>query len=162
MKHTLSVLVENEFGVLTRVSSLFSGRGFNIESLTVAETLDPSISMMTLTTTGDDAHVEQITKQLNKLVNVIKVKDVTSENPINRVLALIKVTLTAKSRIEIMKASQLFGAEMLDVDSRSAIIEVRGDEDKVASAVQFFKPYGIIEFIQTGNIAMQRSKKSMN
>src|SRR3989338_3085553 len=104
MKHTISILVENEFGVLTRVAGLFSGRGYNISSLSVAETLDPHLSRMTIVTSGKDEVIEQITKQLNKLVNVIKVQDVTNQNPVNRILALIRVVLNQKTRPEIIKA----------------------------------------------------------
>ncbi len=160
MKHTISALVENEFGVLSRITGLFSGRGFNIQSLTVAETMDPLISRLTLVTSGNDATIEQITKQLNKLINVIKVVDVTNENPINRILALLKVSINQKTRPEVIKSVELLGGEILDVDAKSCIFEVRGDEEKVKSAINLLKPYGIQDFIQTGNIAMQKTRRT--
>lgn len=159
MQHTISVLVENEFGVLARVAGLFSGRGYNIQSLSVAETLDPHVSRMTLVTSGSDSVIEQITKQLNKLVNVIKVKDVTSEDPIDRILAMIKVNLSQKTRPEIFKAVKLCGGEILDADPKCCIVEVRGNDEKVKAAIHLLKPYGILEFVQTGNIAIQRGKQ---
>jgi len=159
MKHTISILVENEFGVLTRVAGLFSGRGFNIQSLTVAETLDPKISRMTIVTDGNEATLEQINKQLNKLVNVIKVTDVTTENPINRILTLIKVNINPKSKIEVIKTIELMGGEILDSDGKSVIVEFRGDEEKILSAINLLKPHGIMDFVQTGNIAIQKCRK---
>ncbi|MBX7148062.1 acetolactate synthase small subunit [bacterium] len=158
MKHTISVLVENEFGVLTRVAGLFSGRGFNIQSLTVAETLDPALSRMTLVTTGDDAMLEQITKQLNKLVNIIKVTDLVAEKAICRMYALLKVNISVKTRTDVLKTVEMIGGEILDVDAKSATVEVRGDEPKIQSALNLLKPFGIIEFVQSGAIAMERSK----
>lgn len=160
MKHTITALVENEFGVLTRIAGLFSGRGFNIQSLTVAETLDPKISRMTIVTSGSDAMIEQINKQLNKLVNVIKVQDVTLENAITRACALIKVSLNTKTKPEVLKAVELFGGEILDVDNKSCTLEIRGDEGKVESAINFLKPYGISDFVQSGNISILRGKSS--
>lgn len=162
MRHTISVLVENEFGVLTRVAGLFSGRGFNIQSLTVAETLEPKISRMTIVTSGNDATLEQINKQLNKLVNVIKVMDVTGDNPINRILALLKVSINTKTRMEIIKTIELLGGEIIDSDGKSIILEVRGDEEKIRSAINLLNPYGIVDFVQTGNIALQKCRKISN
>lgn len=162
MKHTISVLVENEFGVLTRVAGLFSGRGFNIQSLSVAETLEPKISRMTIVTSGNDATLEQINKQLNKLVNVIKVTDVTAENPINRMLALLKVSINPKTRMEVIKTIELLGGEILDSDGKSVIVEFRGDEEKILSAINLFKPFGIVDFVQTGNIALQKCRKNVD
>ena len=159
MKHTISVLVENEFGVLARVASLFSGRGYNISSLTVAETLDPKVSRMTIVTEGSDAVLDQIVKQLDKLVNVIKVHDVTTENPINRILALVKVPVEARNCGDVTTAIREFGGEVLDSDRRCCIAEFRGDEAKISSAIERLKPFGILEFEQTGNIAMQKGKK---
>lgn len=156
MKHTISVLVENEFGVLARIAGLFSGRGYNIKSLTVAETLDSHVSRMTIVTEGDEAHLEQVVKQLNKLVNVIKVKDVSEENPINRTLALVKVKIDQDSRFELIKSIELLGGEVLDAAATCLIVELRGDEEKLKSALNMLTPYGILEFSQTGNIAMER------
>lgn len=161
MKHTISALVENEFGVLTRVAGLFSGRGFNIQSLTVAETLNPKVSRMTLTTSGSEETVEQIIKQLDKLVNVIAVQDLTGEKVVNRIISLVKVLLTHKNRYEVMKTVELLGAEILDADAECCIVEVRGDEEKIKSALNLLKPYGVIEFDQSGSIAMQRGKEVM-
>ncbi|MBI4411686.1 MAG: acetolactate synthase small subunit [Deltaproteobacteria bacterium] len=159
MKHTISVLVENEFGVLARVASLFSGRGYNISSLTVAETLDPKVSRMTIVTEGSDAVLEQIVKQLNKLVNVIKVHDVTAENPINRTLALVKVPLTTIAGGDVTAAIREMGGEVVDSDRKCCIAEFRGDESKISSVIERLKPFGILEFEQTGNIAMQKGTK---
>lgn len=158
MRHTISVLVENEFGVLARVAGLFAGRGYNIQSLSVAETLDPHISRITMVTTGNDSVIEQITKQLNKLVNVLKVSDLTKENPINRILALVKVSTGAKSKSEIDSAVKSLGGEILDSDSKCSVVEVRGDEEKIQKALKLLKVHGIIEFVQTGNISIQRGK----
>lgn len=156
MKHTISVLVENEFGVLARVAGLFSGRGYNIQSLTVAETLDPLVSRMTIITEGDEDHLEQVVKQLNKLVNVIKVKDVSQENPINRTLALIKVAMNETTSAKVLKTVTQIGGEVLDTTATCVIVEFRGDEDKLKSALSVLAPFGILEFSQTGNIAMER------
>ena len=161
MHHIISVLVENEFGVLTRVAALFSGRGYNIQSLTVAETIDPKISLITLVTSGTDATLEQITKQLNKLVNVIRVHDLTGKDAINRILALIKVKLTSQTRAEILKAVELLGGEILDADSECCTIEIHGEEAKIRSAVNMLQTYGIIEFVQTGSVAIPRGKKTV-
>ena len=135
MKHTISALVENEFGVLTRIAGLFSGRGYNIQSLTVAETLDPHVSRMTIVTSGNDAVIDQINKQLSKLVNVIKVRDMTSERAINRILALVKVKLNETNRNEVIKAVETIGGEVLDVEETYCVVEVRGDEEKIVSSV---------------------------
>lgn len=162
MRHTISVLVENEFGVLARVAGLFAGRGYNIQSLSVAETLDPHISRITMVTTGNDAVIEQTTKQLNKLVNVLKVQDLTKENPINRILALVKVSVGPKSKTDFDTAVKSLGAEVLDADSRYSVIEVRGDEEKIAKALKLLKPLGITELVQTGNISIQRGKATID
>lgn len=161
MKHTISILVENEFGVLTRVAALFSGRGYNIQSLTVAETLDPQISRMTIITSGSDAVLEQVNKQLNKLVNVIKVQDFTLANPINRILALVKVAVNEKTRADLLKSIELLKGEILDMETSALIVEFRGDEEQIKTALNLLKPYGITEFTQTGNLAMQRGKKGI-
>lgn len=160
MKHTISVLVENEFGVLTRVSGMFSGRGFNIQSLTVAETLDPRVSRITLVTSGKDDMIEQIEKQLNKLVNVIKVQEMTPQNALTRDLALIKISINQKNRAEVLKAIELIGGKILDVDeSKYAIVEICGEEEKVRSALNLLKPFGIVDYVQTGTIAIQKGKQ---
>jgi acetolactate synthase-1/3 small subunit len=156
MRHTISILVENEFGVLARVSGLFSGRGFNIKSLTVAETLDPSVSRITLETIGDDQIVEQITKQLNKLVCVIKVMDFQDTVHVEREMALIKVAADEQTRSDILNIVNIFRAKVIDVDPRSYIIEVTGDEEKINAILNLLKPLGIKEIVRTGKVAMQR------
>ena len=160
MRHTISVLVDNEFGVLSKVSGLFSGRGFNIESLCVAETLDPKVSRMTIVTTGDDQVVEQITKQLNKLINVIKVSDLTAEEHIERELAMIKVNVDAKDRAEILSIIDIFRAKVIDVSPITYTIEMTGDNEKVKAIMELLKPFGIKEIVRTGKIAMARSPKT--
>src|SRR5512139_3173460 len=156
MRHTISVLVENEFGVLARVAGLFSGRGFNIESLTVAETLDPTVSRITLVTRGDDQVIEQITKQLNKLISIIKVIDFTSTNHVERELALIKVTADEKTRAETMHIVDIFRGKVIDVSPKSYLIEVTGDENKIAAILELLRPLGIKEIARTGKVAMHR------
>lgn len=159
MRHTISVLVSNEFGVLTRIAGLFSGRGFNIESLSVAETLDPKVSRMTIVTSGDDNVLEQVTKQLNKLVNVIKVHDFTGEERIERELALLKVSSTAENRAEILSIVDIFRAKVVDVSPRTYTIEITGDEEKISAITELVRPFGIKEIVRTGRIAMARSPK---
>ena len=159
MKHTVSALVENEFGVLARIAGLFSGRGYNIQSLTVAETLDPAISRMTIVTEADDDVMEQITKQLRKLINVIKVRDVTAENPINRILALIKVKSDSKKKANLAKTIRALKGEILEQDGQCAIAEFTGDEEKIKKILEKLKPFGILEFEQTGSITIERGKK---
>ncbi len=156
MKHTLSVLVENEFGVLSRVASLFSARGFNIESLCVAETLDPSLSLMTIVTRGDEMIMEQITKQLNKLINVIKVTDLSARKFVDRELVLIKMKATKTNRAEILRISDIFRGKVVDVSHKTLTIEVTGDEGKIAAMIELLKPLGIKEVARTGKIAMLR------
>ena len=159
MRHTISVLVTNEFGVLSRVSGLFSGRGFNIESLSVAETNDPNYSRMTIVTSGDDKVLEQVTKQLNKLISVVKVYDFTREEHIERELALIKVSANADNRAEILSIVDIFRAKVVDVSPRTYTIEVTGDEEKVAAIKELLRPFGIKEVVRTWKIAMARSPK---
>lgn len=156
MRHTISVLVENHFGVLARVAGLFSGRGFNIESLTVAETLDPSTSHMTIVTRGNDQIIEQITKQLNKLIDVIKVVDVTRENIVDRELILIKMNAQAQNRAEILRICEIFRGKIVDVSQETYTIEVTGSEGKITAILEMLKPLGIKEAIRTGKIAMMR------
>ena len=156
MRHTISVLVENEFGVLARVAGLFSGRGFNIESLTVAETLDPTISRITLVTRGDDQVLEQIEKQLNKLVPVIKVIDFADSPHVEREMALVKVTADEKTRAEIMNIIDIFRGKVIDVGPRSYIVELTGDEEKIQAVLELLAPLGIKEIVRTGKVAMHR------
>src|SRR5258708_5625253 len=154
MQHTISVLVENEFGVLARVAGMFSGRGFNIESLTVAETLDPTVSRITLVTTGDDERLEQIEKQLNKLINVIKVIDFGDSPHVEREMALIKVTANDKTRSEVMNIVDIFRGKVIDVGPNSFIVEATGAEDKIQAILELLRPLGIIEIVRTGKVAM--------
>ena len=162
MKHTISVLVENKFGVLSRISGLFSGRGFNIESLSVAETMDPTVSRMTIVTRGSDKIIEQVTKQLNKLVDVIKVNDLTEEKFIDREMVLIKVdTDQAVKRDEILRVVEIFRCKVADVSPRAYTIEITGDEGKIKAIIEMLKPIGIKEIVRTGRIAMIRGSKSL-
>ncbi|NIQ98181.1 MAG: acetolactate synthase small subunit [Desulfuromonadales bacterium] len=159
MKHTISVLVENEFGVLSRVSGLFSGRGFNIESLSVAPTLDPSLSRMTIVTSGDDQILEQITKQLNKLIDTIKVIDFTGYDYVEREMALIKVNAEEKSRAEILRIADIFRAKVVDVTPRSYTVEVTGAPGKVNAIVELLSPIGIKEIVRSGPVVIGRGPK---
>ena len=160
MRHTISILVDNEFGVLSRIAGLFSGRGFNIESLCVAETIDPKVSRMTIVTSGDDQVIEQITKQLNKLINVIKVSDLTAEEHIERELAMIKVNANADDRAEILSTIDIFRGKVVDVSPTTYTIEMTGDAEKVNAITELLRPFGIKEIVRTGKIAMARSPKS--
>ena len=160
MKHTISLLVENKPGVLSRVASLFSGRGFNIESLSVAETIDPNISRMTILTRGDDQILEQITKQLNKLINIIKVIDFKSNEYVGRELALIKVTVTEENRSEVLSIIDIFRGKVVDVSSESYTIEITGDENKMLAIIDLFTPMGIKDIARTGSAALIRGSKT--
>jgi acetolactate synthase-1/3 small subunit len=156
MRHTISVLVENKFGVLTRIAGLFSGRGFNIDTLNVAPTQDPSASRMTIVTKGDDATLEQIVKQLNKLVEVIKVQDFRDGEYIDRELVLMKVSVDSKTRSEVMQITDIFRAKIVDVQPRSLTIEVTGDESKIEKFVELMRPFGVLDLTRTGKVAMPR------
>ena len=159
MKHTLSVLVANHPGVLARVASLFSRRGFNIESIAVGVTEVPEISRMTIQVEADDATLEQITKQLHKLIDVIKVSDITTEEMVDRELALIRISADSSSRSEILQIVGIFRAKIVDVAEKSVLIEVTGDEGKIDAFVQLTKPYGIKELVRTGKVSMVRGSK---
>ncbi|MCC7576911.1 MAG: acetolactate synthase small subunit [Methanomethylovorans sp.] len=161
MKHTLAVLVENRYGVLSRVASLFARRGYNIDSLAVGVTEDPTISRMTIVVRGDDLVLEQVTKQLNKLIDVIRVTDLGSEDTVERELALIKVNADVNNRSEIMQIADIFRAKIIDVASKSMVIEVTGDENKIRAIEQLLKPFGIKEMARTGKIALRRGPKSV-
>jgi acetolactate synthase-1/3 small subunit len=156
MRHTINVLVENEFGVLARVAGLFSGRGFNIESLSVAETLDPSISTMTIVTRGDDQVLEQITKQLNKLVSVIKVTDLLGKEYVAREMVLVKVAAKTETRAEILNITDIFRGKVVDVSPKNYTIEVTGDVEKIKAFLKLLKPMGIKEVARTGQVALVR------
>ncbi|MBE0595977.1 MAG: acetolactate synthase small subunit [Desulfuromonadales bacterium] len=159
MRHTISVLVENEFGVLARVAGLFSGRGFNIESLSVAPTLDPSISRMTIVTSGDDQILEQITKQLNKLIDTIKVIDFTGQNFVEREMAMVKVSAEENTRAEVLRIADIFRAKVVDVTARSYTIEVTGAPDKIDALIELLRPMGIKEIVRSGPVVLGRGPK---
>jgi len=159
MRHVISLLVENEFGVLARVAGLFSGRGFNIESLCVAETLDPTVSTMTIVTRGDDQIIEQVIKQLNKLISVIKVVDLIEKDFVEREMVLVKVSATAETREEILRVVDIFRGKVIDVGSKTYTIEITGDEKKVNAILALLKPLGIKELVRTGQVAMIRGSK---
>ncbi len=158
-KHTLSLLVDNEPGVLARIAGLFSGRGFNIESLCVAETTEPNVSRITLVTRGDMHILEQIKKQLNKVVNVIKVLDFKTTPFVQRELAMIKVRAKSEYRAEILRMVDIFRSRVIDVGAESYTLELTGDEDKIAAFLELLKPMGIKEIARTGAIALAREKK---
>ena len=161
MKHTLAVLVENRAGVLSRVSGLFSRRGYNIDSLAVGVTEDPAISRMTIVVRGDDHVLEQVTKQLNKLIDVIRVTDIKADEAIERELSLIKVAADANTRSEIIQIVDIFRARIVDVASKSMTIEITGDDEKIRAMEQLLRPFGIKEMVRTGKIAMTRGAKSV-
>ncbi|GMT48152.1 MAG: acetolactate synthase small subunit [bacterium] len=156
MRHTISVLVENKFGVLSRISGLFSGRGYNIESLSVDETIDPQLSVMTIVTSGDDQIIEQITKQLNKLIDVIKVVDLTEVDHVEREMILVKITPKQQDKAEVLRLVDIFRGRVVDSSPRTYTFEITGDEKKIAAFVELIKPFGIKEFVRTGKIAMAR------
>jgi acetolactate synthase-1/3 small subunit len=157
-KYILSILVDNQPGVLSRIAGLFSGRGFNIESLCVAETADPLVSRMTLVTRGSESIVEQITKQLNKLINVIKVIDFSDAPFVQREMVLIKVRAKPEHRAEILRTADIFRSKVIDVGARYYILELTGDESKVAAFLNLLKPMGIKEIARTGAIALPRER----
>jgi acetolactate synthase-1/3 small subunit len=156
MRHTISVLVENKFGVLTRVAGLFSGRGFNIDTLNVAPTQDPTVSRMTIVTRGDDKTVDQIVKQLEKLVDSIEVLDFREGEYVGRELVMIKVGVDSQSRAEVMQITDIFRAKIIDVQPASLTIEITGDEGKVEKFIELMKSFGILELTRTGKVALPR------
>jgi acetolactate synthase-1/3 small subunit len=156
MRHTISVLVENKFGVLTRVAGLFSGRGYNIDTLNVAPTQDPTVSRMTIVTRGDDATLEQIVKQLNKLVDVIKVQDFGSGEYVDRELVLVKVSVDSRTRAEVMQITDIFRGKIVDVQPKHLTMEITGNESKVEKFIELMKSFGIQDLTRTGQVAMPR------
>jgi acetolactate synthase I/III small subunit len=160
MRHVITLLVENEFGVLARIAGLFSGRGFNIESLCVAEALDPTVSTMTLVTRGDDQIIEQVLKQLNKLVPVIKVVDLVEKEFVEREMILVKVSATAETREEILRVVDIFRGKVIDVGTKAYTIEITGDDKKINAILALLKPLGIKELVRTGRVAMIRGSKA--
>ncbi len=156
MRHTISVLVENKFGVLARVAGMFSGRGFNIDSLNVAPTHDASLSRITAVLKGDDSALDLCIKQLRKLVNVVDVVDFTEGQAVSRELVLIKVKADTKTRSEIMQISDIFRTKIVNVAHESLIIEMTGDDSKVSAFLKLVEPFGIIELARTGALAQMR------
>ncbi|MEE8311248.1 MAG: acetolactate synthase small subunit [Candidatus Binatia bacterium] len=159
MRHTISILVENEFGVLSRIAGLFSGRGYNIENLSVNTTLDPTVSRVTLQSSGDEGVLEQITKQLNKLVSVIKVVDMSEAEHVERELALIKVTADSRTRPEVMNIVGIFRAKIVDVAPKDCIIEITGSDDKIEALLTLLRPIGVKEIARTGKAALFRGDR---
>ncbi len=156
MKHTISALVENHFGVLARVAGLFSARGFNIDSLAVGETEDPSVSRITIVSQGDDRVLAQIIKQLDKLIDVIKVTDLGKESMIDRELVLVKVAADTETRSDVMQIVNTFRAKIVDVNPQFLTIEVTGGESKVDAMLELLSPFTILETVRTGSIAISR------
>lgn len=161
MRHVISLLIENEAGALSRVSGLFSARGYNIESLTVAPTEDASMSRMTIVTTGSDEIIEQITKQLNKLINVIKIIELAPENSVQREHLLIKVKADAPTRLQVTQAVELFRAKIVDVSVDSLTVEATGAPDKLNALLEVLEPFGVREIVRSGTLAISRGAKSM-
>jgi acetolactate synthase-1/3 small subunit len=158
-RHTISVLVENRFGVLSRVAGLFSARGYNIESLSVGETLDPTVSRMTLVVRGDEFVIEQVMKQLHKLIDVIKVNDLTDEAHVERELVLMRVNAEPQHRAEVLRAADIFRARVVDVTPLSFTLEVTGDEEKIEAMIELLRPIVIQELVRTGKVAISRAPK---
>jgi len=156
MEHVISILVENHAGVLARVAGLFSGRGYNIDSLSVAPTNDPGLSRMTLVCRGDDRVIEQINKQLNKLIDTVKVTDLTADEHIERELALVKVASTSQNRSDIIEICNIFRARIIDVDLKSLTVEVVGAPQKVQALIELMRTFGVREIVRTGRVAISR------
>jgi acetolactate synthase-1/3 small subunit len=156
MRHTISVLVENKFGVLARVSGMFSGRGFNIDSLNVAPTHDASLSRITAVLKGDDASLDLCIKQLRKLVNVVEVNDFKDGQAVARELVLVKVRANTQTRSEIVQIADIFRAKIVNLTSENLIVELTGDDDKVNALLGLLEPFGIIELARTGRLALKR------
>ena len=160
--HTLSVLVENRAGVLSRVAGMFSRRGFNIESLAVGTCEEPGMSRITIVVNGDDAVVEQVMKQTNKIIDVIKVSDLTEHESVERELALIKVAAeTGAVRAEVMQIANIFRAQIVDVGTRTLVLQVAGDTDKIDALEKLLRQYGIKELVRTGKVALLRGSKTV-
>ena len=159
MKHVISVLVENKVGVLSRITGLFSGRGFNIESLAVGETENVDISRMTIVVSGDDSILEQVRKQLGKVVDTIKVTDYTGTDYVERNLILIKVSILPGKRNEIIELVDVFRGKIIDVGQKDMIVEISGPEDRLEAVINLLRPFGIKEVARTGRIAMNRGPK---
>ena len=156
MEHVISVLVENKSGVLARIAGLFSGRGYNIDTLSVAPTQDPDYSRMTIVCRGDDPIIEQINKQLNKLIDVVKVTDMTAEEHVERELALVKVACTSETRSDIIQLVNVFRARIIDVDLKTLTVEVVGESRKTEALIDLLRSFGIRELVRTGRVAILR------
>jgi acetolactate synthase-1/3 small subunit len=156
MLHTISVLVENKFGVLTRIAGMFSGRGFNIDTLNVGPTLDPSTSRMTITVRGDDTVLEQVTKQLRKLIDVIEVQDFMEGESVDRELVLMRVAVDPNTRSEVMQVCDIFRAKIIDVQRKNLSIEITGNESKISKFIALMSQFGITDLTRTGRIALAR------
>ena len=161
MKHTIAVIVENKSGVLTRIAGLFSRRSFNIDSLSVGGTDNPDYSRMTISVQGDRDVLEQVIKQLSKLINVIRVSELDPSESVERELALIKVSADKQTRSEIMQIVNIFRAKIIDVSHRSMIIEVTGDEEKIDAITQMLRQFGVKELVRTGKISLVRGARSI-
>jgi acetolactate synthase-1/3 small subunit len=162
VRHTISILVDNEPGVLARIAGLFSARGFNIESLCVAESLDATTSRITLVTTGEDWIIEQIIKRFNNMISVIKVQDLTELTSVEREMVLVRVEATQETRAEILRTADIFRAKVIDVGPKSYALELTGDKDKVTAFLELLKPMGIKEIARTGVVAMAREIQNYN
>ena len=158
MKHTLSILVENKPGVLTRVAGLFARRGFNIESLAVGLSEDPQLSRITIVIDGDEHPVDQVTKQLHKLINVLKIRDLQPDNSVSAELLLVRVAADGDKRTDALQIAEIFKAKIVDVDRRALTLRVVGTNDKVEAMLELLQPLGILEVVRTGTIAMGRGK----
>jgi acetolactate synthase-1/3 small subunit len=160
VRHTISILVDNEPGVLARIAGLFSARGFNIESLCVAETLDPTTSRITLVTSGEEWIIEQVIKRFNNMINVIKVQDLTEMTHVEREMVLVRVEATQETRAEVLRMVDIFRARVIDVGPKSYVLELTGDKDKITAFLEILKPMGIKEIARTGAVAMAREIQS--
>lgn len=160
-KHTLSILVENHQGVLAKIASLIAAKGYNIDSLSVAETLDPSISRMTIAVHGDEWVIEQAVKQLHRLIDVIKVFDLTDEEHIGREMVFVRVNAEPANRAEILRINEIFRGRIVDVTPTSYTLEITGEEKKVAAVLELLQPFGIQEIVRSGTLAIARGSKSL-
>lgn len=161
-RHTITLLVENRSGVLSRVAGLFSGRGYNIDSLSVGETLDPTVSRMTIVVRATQAVIEQVIKQLHKLIDVIKVIDLTDEEHVSREMLLLRVNADPAARAEILRIADIFRAKIVDVTPVTYALEVTGDESKIGAIVELLRPFGIQELVRTGKVAIARGTKILS
>jgi acetolactate synthase-1/3 small subunit len=159
MKHTISVLVENQFGTFNRVVTMFSGKGFNVHSLSIGETEDPEISRMTIVTEGDDKIIEQVVKQLNRLIDTIKVVDLTGQSRTERELALITVYYQKGTRAEITNVCSIFRGNIVDINNKTLTLEITGPPDKIDAAINVLEPYGIKEMARSGTVALKRGEQ---